>query len=72
MDVLVPRHGRAVQLEPEARKRLTELKIDDLDTLWQLGDGNKPRVWGMRHGRVFALLWYDPDHTVYKVEKKHT
>jgi hypothetical protein len=29
-------------------------------------------VWGFRHGRVFALLWYDPDHTVYKVRKKGT
>jgi len=32
----------------------------------------KKRVWGIREGRLFSLVWWDPEHTVGPSEKKHT
>lgn len=61
------------QLCRDAQKRLTDLKLDDLDVICSIRITAKARVWGFRRGeRVCHLLWWDPDHTVYPVEKKHT
>ena len=32
----------------------------------------KKRVWGLREGAVLHLLWWDPDHEVWKTEMKRT
>ena len=56
----------------EARDRLVQLEKDDLDQLWELRFDGKGRVWGTMTGHVFSPLWWDPDHTVYPVGKKHT
>jgi hypothetical protein len=58
-------HSVAVKdLVPEARKRLIQLKKDDLDELHRLRLSNKCRVWGIFRGGTFSLLWWDPDHEV--------
>lgn len=49
----------------KARDRLKELKLDDVDSLFRFRLSGKRRVWGIRDGRVFKLLWWDPDHEVY-------
>lgn len=66
-------HFTAVdRLEKAAQDRLVELNLDDTDTLFQLRLDGKTRVWGIRDRFIFRILWWDPEHGVYKVEKKHT
>lgn len=54
-----------------AQKRLAELQID-AESLISLNVTGKERVWGVRNGNVLSLLWWDPNHQVYPVEKKYT
>jgi hypothetical protein len=56
----------------EAQQRLAELKQDDLDGLFSLSLSGPQRVWGIRSGAVFKILWWDPDHQVYPCKLKHT
>lgn len=53
-----------------ARERLVTLKLDDLDELFRFRLSGTMRVWGIREGRVFRILWWDPDHEVWPVEPK--
>ncbi len=60
---------------PKAQRRLTELGYMDYETLYQLDIKNgsgKQRLWGLRIENIFKILWWDPKHEVYPVEKKHT
>lgn len=59
-------------LVPEAKRRLAELKMEDIDELGRLKLNGRPRLWGIRRGRVFNVLWYDPEHVVCPSPKKHT
>ena len=52
----------------EALERLAELKLDDIDDLFRFRLSGKMRVWGIRIGRVFQLLWWDPEHEIWPVE----
>jgi hypothetical protein len=57
----------------EAQKRLEALDLDDaVDVLYQLHVGKTERLWGIRNGREFLALWWDPDHTVYPMELPNT
>lgn len=56
----------------EAREHLEKLGLGDTEHLYQLQVGGAARIWGIRIETTFALLWWDPDHSVYPVEKKHT
>lgn len=56
----------------DARKRLADLKQDDLDELFSLRISGKERVWGIREEHVLRILWWDPEHSVCPSEKKHT
>ena len=60
------------KLIPKARKRLQELRLDDLDELWRLRFTGKVRIWGIRMGREFRVLWWDPQHNICPAPKKHT
>jgi hypothetical protein len=52
-------------LSTAARKRLQELKQDDADDLlFSLAFSNLERLVGIRAGREFRLLWWDPNHEV--------
>lgn len=55
-----------------ARKRLAELQQDDVDQLYSLRVGGKPRVWGIRARHVLKVLWWDPHHEICPSQKKHT
>lgn len=55
-----------------ARARLNELKQDDVDELWRLRFAAKERLWGIRVGDVFRVLWWDPHHVVAPSTLKHT
>ncbi|WP_164929408.1 hypothetical protein [Gloeobacter violaceus] len=56
----------------EARQRLEEIKQGDIDQLMSLRLGGKQRVWGIVDQGIMTVLWWDPDHKVYPVNKKHT
>ncbi len=59
-------HAVPVQnLARKARKRLVEIKQDDLDELFSLRIGGRKRVFGIRDDPTFHILWYDPHHEVY-------
>lgn len=46
----------------DARRRLTELHLDEFDSLFSLRINNTLRIYGVRDGRVLQLLWHDPHH----------
>jgi len=54
-----------------AQKRLTEIKITE-EELFSLRLSGKERLWGIRERHIFKILWWDPKHEVYPVDKKHT
>ena len=60
------------KLTKQAQNRLKELNIEDTDEMYSLHLGGKERIWGMRENEILKILWWDPDHTVYIVPKKHT
>lgn len=59
-------------LSKEAKDRLEEISQDDLDELFSLRLGNKPRIWGVRIENIFKILWWDPNHEICPSHKKHT
>jgi len=60
------------RLSKKARDRIEELNLDDAEELFEIRLSGKERVWGTMTGAVFNLLWWDPNHEVYEVKKKHT
>jgi len=59
-----------VKMIKDAQKRLEEIKLDDYDRLWHFRFDGKKRLWGIRNGHVFRILWYDPQHKICPSEKK--
>lgn len=57
---------------PEAQRRLIEIQKDDLDQLFSLRVTGRKRIWGIKEGKIFWLLWWDPNHEVCPSHKKHT
>ncbi len=55
-----------------AQNRLEEIRLNDIDFLYSIRLSAKERIWGIRECDSFYLLWWDPEHTVYPVPKKHT
>ena len=68
---LAKHHAQSIgTLEKEAQDRLKALKLDDLDELFRFRLTGTRRLWGFRgDGDEFFVLWWDPDHNVYIVEK---
>ncbi len=60
------------KLEKEARDRLTELGLDDYEELTSLRLSGPERIWGIPQLGAFTLLWWDPDHAVYRYELPNT
>lgn len=57
------------RLEQPARSRLGEIQHDDLDNLMSLRISGAKRVWCIQHGCIMRVLWWDPGHQVYLVER---
>jgi len=47
------------QLCKEARDRLAELRLDEVDGLTSLRLSGTERVWGIREYNVLMILWWD-------------
>lgn len=56
------------ELPTEFYQRLEERQIF-VDELFQISLGNKPRVLGYKHGKVFYLIWYDPKHKFWPINR---
>jgi hypothetical protein len=61
--------GRIIK---KAQKRLIDIKIDDIDSLFSLRFSGEKRLWGIRINNVFKILWWDPNHEICPATKKHT
>ncbi len=59
-------------IKSEAQRRLYDIGKGAEDTLFSFGLGGRLRLWGIRRGRVFCILWWDPKHQIYPSPKKHT
>ena len=55
---------------PEAKKRLAIIKQDDAEWLFRFRFNGENRLWGLRDGYHFRILWWDPDHLVCPSPKK--
>lgn len=53
----------------KALKRLEEI-APDVDTLMSLRVSGPQRIWGVMYGSTCQLLFWDPDHQIYPIEKK--
>ena len=52
------------KLSSRAKKRLRSIKLDDLESLVPLRIDSTTRFYGIRDGRSFQFLWYDPWHDI--------
>lgn len=59
-------------LSSDARKRLIEIQLDDIDEIFSLHIDGKKRLLGIRDRNIFKVLWWDREHKVCPSVKKHT
>ncbi|WP_419659698.1 hypothetical protein Dvar_00190 [Desulfosarcina variabilis str. Montpellier] len=57
---------------PQAKQRLSEIQLDDIDEIFSLRLTGRQRIFGIKHNEVLKILWWDPDHQVCPSQKKHT
>ncbi|HEX4577773.1 MAG TPA: hypothetical protein VH117_10515 [Edaphobacter sp.] len=58
-------HRVAVEsLCKDARDRLDDLGLDDVEELLSLRLSSTERIWGILEHNIVILLWWDPDHLV--------
>lgn len=62
----------AAELTTEAQKRLLSSPLKDFDILFRFRFTGLHRLWGVREGDYFLVLWWDPEHNVCPSQKKHT
>jgi hypothetical protein len=57
-------------LDVAARKRLKDLQLDDLSSLFSLRLTGTQRIWGILDGNVLKILWLDNNHEVCPMKNK--
>lgn len=65
-------HVVVSNLIKSAKKRLRELDLDDLDQLYSLRLEGKVRLYGVVHGHVFKIIWYDTNHEICPSKPRKT
>lgn len=66
-------HGvPCANISKKAKERLKEIDKDDLDIVYGFHIMGKCRLWCMKHENILSVLWWDRNHEVYPVPKKHT
>ncbi len=53
----------------EAQKRLSDTTLENTEQLFSLRIGSEARIFGIKESGMLYLLWWDPKHQVYPVEK---
>jgi hypothetical protein len=61
-----------VKLSQPARERLSALQRDDIDSLFGWRISGLERLWCVQYSGMMCVLWWDPQHEVYSVPKRHT
>lgn len=56
------------EIPSEFYRRLQELNID-VDRIFQISLGSKSRIFGHIDRQIFYLIWYDPDHEFWPMDK---
>ncbi len=51
---------------PEAQARWIEIERTE-DELFRFRVGGQERIWGVRQGPVFLVVWWDAEHRIYPV-----
>ncbi len=54
------------EISREARERLMKIRGDAVDSLFSLLIRDKARLWGIKDRDILNLLWWDPQHSIYK------
>ncbi len=55
-----------------AQDRLQTIGLDEVETLVRFRFSGRNRLWGMKEGIIFRVLWWDPEHEICPSEKRHT
>lgn len=53
------------QIKTEARRRLEELGLIDVERLFRFRLSGRFRIWGRKVEHHFLLLWHDPQHDIW-------
>src|SRR5690606_25479688 len=59
------------ELHKEVAEHLAQ-QGHDIDPLFQMGTGNRGRIYGARVDHVFEIIFWDPEHKIYVTKKKNT
>jgi hypothetical protein len=59
-------------IDHDAIKRWKDIGLEEYDTAFRFRLSSKKRIWGYKQKGIFYLVWWDPTHEIYPVEKKHT
>lgn len=59
-------------LSAEAKARLVELQLDDIDEVYSIRITGAQRVFCIHRATYMRVLWWDPEHKVCPSKKKHT
>jgi len=51
-------------IEKFARDRLEVIIRDDIDELFRFRINGPGRLWGIKEGSTFQVLWWDPEHEI--------
>jgi hypothetical protein len=54
----------------DAQDRLTDLKLDDFDSLFRFRFSGKERLWGVKLENIFYIVWWDPNHEICPSAKR--
>lgn len=58
------------EVSSAAQRRISVLRLDEqFSELFRFRVGGRQRLWGFEVEGTFYVLWWDPDHQVYPVEK---
>lgn len=49
----------------EARDRMIELHMEDVDRIFSLRLTSKERLYGILEEGIFFVIWHDPNHEIY-------
>lgn len=61
------------KLSKDAQDRIKAKKLEqDSDAIFSFALQNRLRIVGIKRGKEFHVLWYDPKHEVCPSTKKHT
>ena len=60
------------KISKAAKKRLEEIRQDDIEELMSLSLTGQERILGIRENSTLRLLWWDPEHRVCPSKMKHT